>query len=55
MTMLRVLKMIVKIFAANYVAFGLLEFWFPGVFTFACVHSHVSDVLVIPVMKDTIK
>ena len=54
-TMLRLLKMLVKIFTANGVAFGLLDFWFPGVFTFACIHSHVSDVLVITVMNDKIK
>ena len=47
--------MFVKIFTANRVLFGLLDIWFPVVFTFACTRTHVSDVLVISVMNDKIK
>jgi len=53
--MLLLLKIFVKIFTANCVAFDLLDFWFPVVFTFAFIHSHVSDVLVISVMNDKIE
>ena len=30
------LKMFVKIFCANYVPYGLLNMWFPGLLQFAC-------------------